>query len=853
MAWWGGKDRRIQQLLNHLEQGSRVPARAVRFHRLRDSFWRDLLRFQKRRLPRPGRADEAESLLRRGKDLEKMAEGLEDLMRQADDLGQRLGEIERRAAQFENLGPAVCQRCEDWRIELARLGSMTGRAPELELDRRRLQQIEWEHGLHNEALHLFSEARRQADAMEEEDRHSFVSRLHAKQLEMGRGPVDRAWLDDLRQWLEVRPSRPQEPASPPIVPPPEPPPPEPSVVEDEREQLEAGPGEGEMPELPEGEWPVTDMPVPTLEGPNQELHELEADSISAGEAEAASEVASNDSPDASRAAVPAAEPAGSAPIPGGSGFRLDQAERAPTGSEETTGVDAAPIEPGIQEEQKERAADLLDEARVWLRELGDGPEKLQQLQQRFGKTPVHWEAWEGPQSLEFLQAVEQLVEGLRERASFMRREKRQFLEEYVGEYRRLLGSDEGLQADLRQLNRLSADSPERHARWLGVAEEAESRFRGTAALHQDRLQESVADHLKSLQNEVEAFGRRPLFSEDLERLQEIGQRLDSVGELDNLDSLLAALLEGRRLERDLEGLRSGAEENRTRLEQQKASLLARDQELSRAAAVAEMPIQSLQGPIGKLHGEATEELGSLSESDRHIQGISSRLDEQQRELAEACREQLETHSEQCRQVASSLQPLPGTPAAEEFEVGFPSSDDLEPLLQSLQVARQVRDRAEAALQQAIEQLEQRRQEIRDDLQALPGSVPYGRNRRSRHLRGLFHDDLFRDAQDDPLLLLAKLRKAVERGEAFRDSFYRNQRRVREYRRSLPRRLTEFEARGLQRFAPRPVLDRVTALIEGVSEQPDDWANAVLQLQEAEALLTRLERHARRLEASPHSR
>ena len=166
----------------------------------------------------------------------------------------------------------------------------------------------------------------------------------------------------------------------------------------------------------------------------------------------------------------------------------------------------------------------------------------------------------------------------------------------------------------------------------------------------------------------------------------------------------------------------------------------------------------------------------------------------------------------------------------------------------MEEARRARDGAEAALHASIDRLEQRRREIRQDLEAVPGSSPYGQDRRSEHLRGLFENQSFEDI-GDPFVLLAELSRVVEKGEAFRDSFYRNQRRVQEYRRKLPRRLTEFEARGLQRFAPPPLMDRLTSLIEGVGDPPDDWSGAVRQLEEADRVLTQLERHSRRLAAA----
>ena len=784
MALWGSKDPRIQQLIDILGQESRVAERAVRYHRLRDRLWHDLLRFQKRRLPRPGRQEEAERLLQRGDRLQEVARQLEELLHNADGLQQRIQELDKRASSNQELAQSLSQRCQQWSAALSRLGSMAGRPSELIQDQAELQQIEGHYRLHSRAVELFSEAEGLSSELQGEERRSWTGQLHARCKEMAEGPIDRDWVEGLRRWLEDRHTPAAEPVPAPELPPLPPSPP---------------------PQLPPE--PPSAPPQPPQKAEPEEDSDLQAETAS---------------PEPEEAPEPVAD-------------ELPEPQPEPS-----------PEEAALMAQQRERAADLLDEARIWLRELGDGPQELQQLQQRFGKTPVHWEEGEDSGGGEYLQAVEELVEQLREKASFLRREKRQFLHEYVQQYRRLLDSEEGFENDLQQLHRLPVDSPEKHARWLEMAEQVESRFRGTAALHQDRLQESVAAGLQALQQEAAQFGKGRLFQEDRQRLEEIRQQLQAAGSLDSLDTVLAAMLACSRQHRDLEELKAAVEENRTRQLQRKATLLARDQELARASSRAEIPLESLQESIEKLEGEASAQLESQQQAEQHILRLSSLLDEHQRQLIEGCRKEIDELCSHCQDVASALQPLEGAADAQSLPAGLPQGDELEPVLGCLEEARQARNRADAALHEAIDQLQRQRQEIRNDLEALPGSVPYGQDRRSQHLQGLFEEDSFQDIQD-PLLLVAKLHKAVERGEAFRDSFYRHQRQVQEYRHSLPRRLTEFEGRGLQRYAPRPLLDRVTALIEGVGDPPADWPRAVRQLQEADSLLTRLERHARRLD------
>ncbi len=780
MALWRGKDPRIQQLIDILGQESRVAERAVRYHRLRSQLWHDLLRFQKRRLPRPGRREEAERLLQRGDRLREVARQLRELLQQADGLQQRVQDLEKRSSAIQVIARAMNQRCRQWNASLSRLGSMAGRPSQLIEDQVELQQIEGQIGLHYRAVELLSEADDLAGGMQGEQERSWTSQLRARCKEMAGGPIDGNWVEGLGRWVEDRSAAAEVPAP-------------------------------ELPPLPPSLPPPPPEPPPEPPQPPQEAKPEEESAVQAEEA--------------------GFEPE---PIPEAA---EDEAPQPPP--------EPSPEEAAALAQQRERAADLLDEARIWLRELGDGPQHLQQLQQRFGKTPVHWEDWEGPQSQEYLQAVEDLVDQLRERASLLRREKRQFLREYVDEYRRLLDSQESLEEDLRQLERLPADSPEKHARWMQMADEVQGRFRGTAALHQDRLQESVTTRLKALQQAADQFGQGRLFQEDRQRLDEIRQQLQDIASLDNLDGVLAAMLINSRLYRDLEELKAAVEQNRVRQLRQKAALLARHQDMARAFSRADTPLESLQESIEKLEGQASDEMGSRQQAERHIQALSSLMDEQQQRLVEECRKQIDELGSHCQDVASALQPLQGSAEVQNLQSELPQGDELESHLACLEEARNARDRADAALYEAIDQLQGQRREIRDDLKALPGSLPYGQDRRSQHLKSLFEDDSFQGIQD-PLLLLSKLHKAVERGQAFRDSFYRHQRQVQHYRRSLPRRLTEFEGQGLQRYAPRPLLDRVTALIEGVGDPPSDWPRAVRQLQEAEKLLTRLEKHARRL-------
>ena len=545
---------------------------------------------------------------------------------------------------------------------------------------------------------------------------------------------------------------------------------------------------------------------------------------------------------------------------------LEAFERALAAIVDEAGKASVAPPPPPPSEEMQRVPDLLEATRRWSRALGKGPEMLRSVHDRFGVPPVSWENWDQPEAAGYCQALQGIVDELEQEASALRRESRQALEDKVSLFQSICGENRELSGEMQRLLELEVRSPEKHSRWLQVAEEVENGFRAIAGSYRRQLEKGLLKRLHGLGGLIDDALARAAFSDEVEGLQELRSRierlvpsdlrLDSQGEpiqgrLGEMDEILEAMVAWSAMERELERLNESGRANQAFFEQRLESLQSLAEEIRLAAERTGLSAADLSTEITAA-GECVETV-SVRDLQVRVDAIGARLEEQRSSLAQEMIEEIEDSSRQGGRLYESLDGLDAQlracgPITRSVEQTQPIGSIADALVE----CRRVRKSLDSSIDEAIADFRQRRQEVRQHLEALPQANPYGRDRRSGQMEGVFGGDVV-PAGEESTETLSRLREAVEEGERLLHSFYQDQHMAQSHREDLARRLTSFEREGLQERCPSELLHRVAALVYGIGESPADWSACVLQLEEARRLMGNLETHARRQAANEERR
>ncbi len=490
----------------------------------------------------------------------------------------------------------------------------------------------------------------------------------------------------------------------------------------------------------------------------------------------------------------------------------------------------------------QRMGSILAEIRGWTRELGEGQPEAEELRRSHRQMEHEWRAHDLEELEELKRKAEQLLDELLEKARTHRTDKVESLQKLMLGLFRACGHQPEMEDRLSRLMRSSPDRPHLHKDWMGRFDEVREYFQAIANNHEMELERRYEQLAHELKTSIKTLRASPLSDELRRQLGELDNELAKI--LDHqrgVEGLLRDLPCLSELQARLRDLDHQAGQDIEHLSQLQKALSVRNANVQREARRFGIELKDLAPRIEDLgrgsDKQTLEHARSSAEAlEQQLVGLERRLVMHCRELLDECARAVEAGRDALEQADCPTPPSPSATIA----------DDADPHQAAETVAawEGLYQTLLEQAKQAVDKYEQRRLELVAELGDIsPDSLgPAARADAERLVRELSRDDF--SAIEDPLIRLMQLSGLVRQGEGFFERLLREPRRIKERLDRLRGRLRLFKDEQPD-ARPEELVWRVTDLVYGIPDEPQQWNAVQHQLEYAETLLERLEIQARK--------
>lgn len=489
---------------------------------------------------------------------------------------------------------------------------------------------------------------------------------------------------------------------------------------------------------------------------------------------------------------------------------------------------------------------LLADVRGWSRELEPDPDTLpalRQLEQRQRQWAADWRQRDQGELQALVAEVATLRERLAGQAGAIRRDRLQLLTDWLMDLEHACGPQPEIRQRLETLQQRTVDRYQLHRDWLTQFDQADSYFRAIADTQAPALERRLQERRREWQEPLDRLRSMPLAAAVEEAVTAIEVELGADADVHGAETVLRALRHGRDHKQRLHELLHQADRDIEELARGQRELAEQHQELQREAARLGVAIPDLSEAIAGL--SAGSENRSLEQARQRRRQLEEQLAAGRRQFLDHCRHRLAERLQAAEQVCAALQQA-GSPAPTLTPVVLTATAGVSEAAASVAAFQQIEQQLQQAVTQALQQAEAGRQRQLAELNAAPLETldPHEREEVEWLLASL-QDPNWQPAADPPAGLL-RLAAVLQRGDAFLERLFADQRELQERLAQLKQRLRVFGEEQLKQHCPPEWLDRLQDLIYGLPEPLEPSHRH--QVEAAEDLCRRLERQARRLAA-----
>jgi hypothetical protein len=488
------------------------------------------------------------------------------------------------------------------------------------------------------------------------------------------------------------------------------------------------------------------------------------------------------------------------------------------------------------------AEGLMSEIERWTRALETGGGDIEELRRQHDLVVREWHQRPAAELDALVSAAEALRRRLIEQARQERAQLLDGLETDLVDVLRACGEDARLHAMVDDLKRRSVERPEKHRDWKARQRETRDHLRAVAKTHEHKLEQRLNERVANLGERLAVLRTKPLSEDGLRQIKLLTFELEQVRGLTDADDILRGLGQAARIATQLEQLEErDASEARALVE--RAGAQAAQAERLRTA----LRLAGLEGAVSLAELDVlldpAEQPPTLTAARARQDRVEELLTRLENDCVMRCAELAQQARAQAVSVRKALQdaglkppPAGGAPAA---------AEEPESAAQELLAARSALAAAQAAIEAALLELEEQQQEHEQRLADLSAEdLSPAEAAEAEHLR---EENARRQwtGSDDPPERLRQLSTLLLRTRSFLTRLDRGRQAVLTRAAALRQRLKRFDEDHFRVYCPE-LAERAAGLIYGVPDDPAHWPAAQAQLEQAQTLLGRLERHAQRL-------